>query len=232
MSEYLPFDLKIALADRERVVTRDGRKIAFIAHDPGAIPSSRLLVRVNGSVSAVNYWENGGYGGAEHEDDLFLLPKTRALYLNVYVDRVTYATMTLVFPSREQARAHALKFGVAWHREIVSRPISAQHWRQGASQMNELKKYVVWQPDAGQTEADGDGVSATDPKKAAEAWADHDDSSNEFRIVGGQPATVKVKDLSSGATREWIVHGESRREYTARLRIPLAGNAYPIEVPE
>lgn len=89
-----------------------------------------------------------------------------------------------------------------------------------------MGRYVVWQPEAGQAEADGVKVSAGNTKAAAEEWADHDDyRSNEFHIVGGQPATVMVRDLDSGKAHEWIVSGESVRHYTARLRIPLQTSA-------
>jgi hypothetical protein len=85
-----------------------------------------------------------------------------------------------------------------------------------------MGRYIVWHPEIGQTEADGARVSARDQKTAAEEWAEHEDyASNEFHIVGGQPATVMVRDLDSGKTHEWIVQGETRREYTARLRVPL-----------
>ena len=85
-----------------------------------------------------------------------------------------------------------------------------------------MGRYVVWQPGAGQTEADGEKVSARDARTAVEEWAYHNDyASNEFHIVGGQPATVMVRDLDAGKAFEWIVSGESVRRYTAQLRQPL-----------
>ena len=82
--------------------------------------------------------------------------------------------------------------------------------------------YVIWQPGAGQTEADGTKCSARSANEAAEEWAWNDDiNSNEFHIVGGQPAIVTVRFLDTGEAFEFVVSGESRREYTARLRIPL-----------
>ena len=85
-----------------------------------------------------------------------------------------------------------------------------------------MGRYVVWQPEGGQTEADGTKVSARSTQVAAEEWASNDDwNSNEFAIVGGQPATVMVRDLDSGKAFEWIVSGESVRRYMAQLRIPL-----------
>jgi hypothetical protein len=89
-----------------------------------------------------------------------------------------------------------------------------------------MGRYVVWKPEAGQTEADGVKVSARDARTAAEEWADADDyKSNEFHIVGGQPATVMVRDIDSGKAFEWIVSGETVRHYTAKLRVPPCGDA-------
>ena len=89
-----------------------------------------------------------------------------------------------------------------------------------------MGRYVVWQPASGQTEDDGTKVSASNTKTAVEEWAAHDDwNSNEFHIVGGQPATVMVRDLDSGKAFEWIVSGESVRHYSAQPRIPLARGA-------
>lgn len=79
-----------------------------------------------------------------------------------------------------------------------------------------MGRYIVWQPGAGQTEDDGMRVTARDAKQAVEEWADADDyRSNEFHIVGGQPASVIVHDLDSGTRGTWTVSGESRRVYTA-----------------
>ena len=64
--------------------------------------------------------------------------------------------------------------------------------------------------------------SARSANEAAEEWACHDDfKSNEFHIVGGRPAIVTVRFIDTGEAFEFVVSGESRREYTARLRIPL-----------
>ena len=82
-----------------------------------------------------------------------------------------------------------------------------------------MGRFVVWQPMNGQTEADGVSVTAFDARTAVEEWAEHDDSkSNEFHIVGGQPATVLVRDLDGGEPGEWIVSGEALRRYTAKRR--------------
>jgi hypothetical protein len=76
---------------------------------------------------------------------------------------------------------------------------------------------VVWEPAAGQTIVDGRRFIADGPQQAAEQWADWSDyASNEYHIVGGQPATVMVRDVNGGPAREMIVHGEQLRRYSAK----------------
>jgi len=82
------------------------------------------------------------------------------------------------------------------------------------------RTYVVWEPALGQGIADGRRFAADGPQHAAEQWADWSDyASNEFHIVGGQPAVVMVRDVNGGPTRELIVCGEQIRRYAAKLRV-------------
>lgn len=78
--------------------------------------------------------------------------------------------------------------------------------------------YAVWEPDAGETDEDATRLPADDARAAAEAWADLSDyNSAEYHIVGGRQATVMVRDLSTGTTCKWMVHGEAVRHYTATV---------------
>ncbi len=80
--------------------------------------------------------------------------------------------------------------------------------------------FVVWEPANGQSIADGRRFNAEGPQHAVEQWAEWSDhESNEYHIVGGQPAVVMVRDANGCATREMIVSGESILQYTAKLRI-------------
>ncbi len=82
------------------------------------------------------------------------------------------------------------------------------------------RTFVVWEPAAGQTIVDGRRFTAADPQHAAEQWADWSDyASNEYHIVGGQPATVMVRDVNGGPVHEMIVQGEQLRCYSAKLSI-------------
>lgn len=88
------------------------------------------------------------------------------------------------------------------------------------------RTYVVWEPAVGQTIVDGRRFAADGPQHAAELWADWSDyASNEYNIVGGQPATVMVRDVNGGPVREMLVQGESIRRYTAKLRVQPATSA-------
>jgi hypothetical protein len=82
-------------------------------------------------------------------------------------------------------------------------------------------RYVVWQPENGQTDEDGMKLMAFDAEHAAQLWAERDDHrSAEHHIVGGQPATVMVRNIDTAEVSEWVVSGEVEYRYTARQCIP------------
>ena len=79
------------------------------------------------------------------------------------------------------------------------------------------RRFVIWRPENGQDEDDGEVVCAYDAEEAVERWAQLDDvNSADYHIVGGQPATVMARDPSTGAATEWIVSGEPVPHYSAR----------------
>lgn len=81
-----------------------------------------------------------------------------------------------------------------------------------------MPRFMVWQPEAAQTEGDGRVIVADSAREAAELWADADDwRSCEFHIVKGTPASVMVRG-QDGVAREFIVSGEQVRVYTAKLK--------------
>lgn len=80
-----------------------------------------------------------------------------------------------------------------------------------------LRSFVIWRPENGQDEDDGKGVCAYNAEEAVERWARWDDANSaDYHIVGGQPAKVMARDLSTGTATEWIVSGESVPHYSAR----------------
>lgn len=79
-----PFDLEAAKAGAP-LVTRDGRPAKFIARVVEARPSQRLLVLIGGVVLSI--FENGKYASSPSDvsdKDLFMAPKTRTVWLNLY----------------------------------------------------------------------------------------------------------------------------------------------------
>lgn len=89
-----------------------------------------------------------------------------------------------------------------------------------------MPSYLVWQPEAGQTDTNGMRVRAHEAGAAAEMWADADDyASAEYHIVQGHPAAVMVRDVKTGETTEWVVVGESVRRYTATRSAAPAGTS-------
>lgn len=83
-----PFDLEAAKRG-EPIVTRDGREAKFIAHVPEAKDSLKLIIRVGSEVFGTR--NNGAYGNGNRENafDLFMAPKNRTVWVNLYPDSIT-----------------------------------------------------------------------------------------------------------------------------------------------
>jgi hypothetical protein len=79
--------------------------------------------------------------------------------------------------------------------------------------------WIVWCPERGQDREDGRSVDAHSAAAAAERWAEQDDArSADYMIVRGNDATVLVAADCEGSTEhKFIVSGESRPEYRARM---------------
>lgn len=76
--------------------------------------------------------------------------------------------------------------------------------------------FFVWNDTYGPDD-DGARVHAHDHESAAEKWAEHDDfDSAEYSIVGGSPATVRVRPETNAADEKWFkVRGEAEPQYYA-----------------
>ena len=84
--------------------------------------------------------------------------------------------------------------------------------------MKEMNAYQVWCPDLGSTRDDAHTIKAFSPDRAAEEWAQREDShSADYWIVRGTDAHVVVQD-EYGRTHEFTVSGESCAVYTARAK--------------
>ena len=97
-----PFDLEAAKAGAP-LVTRDGRPAKFIAHVGEAHPSQRLLVLIDGVV--LTKFENGKYASSPahvSDNDLFMAPKTRTVWLNLYDIHPSHGS-GYFYPSQEEA---------------------------------------------------------------------------------------------------------------------------------
>jgi hypothetical protein len=82
----LPFDLEVALAYPERVITRGGVKIRYIHEIPLNIKTP-LFVILEGDVCGDQHTKEGKYliDDRESDCDLFLLPETRVEYIVVTI---------------------------------------------------------------------------------------------------------------------------------------------------
>ncbi len=96
--------------------------------------------------------------------------------------------------------------------------------------------FKVWCESQGGTEDGAREIDAHNEEHAAEEWARHEDSdSADYIIIGGSPATVKVREVfpptvhelptyaqrqvetAPGPVVTFIVHGETRASYSAEV---------------
>ena len=117
-----PFKLKDALRG-EPVVNRAGHKIAFIAHDPDASAAFRVLARAAGADCVMTFQEDGRCGLLAEAYDLFMAPKKRMVWVNLYPDSFKREAGdpnwgdALWHDTQEQADTHAAPYrigGKAW----------------------------------------------------------------------------------------------------------------------
>ena len=98
-----PFDLEAAKRG-EPLVTRDGRKARFIGHVPEALSGFRVVVFLEGDGEASDYLESGAYYEDDpSEHDLFMAPKKRTVWVNIYELSPSGSVNGMVHPTRESA---------------------------------------------------------------------------------------------------------------------------------
>lgn len=111
-----PFNLEEAKAG-EPLITREGESVKFICVEPDAHEDTRLLVLRNGRVLPL--YIDGTYNGPQAKftssGDVFMAPKKRTLWCNVYRGSASH------YDSEEEANNHGLPSrlgGKAWPLEI------------------------------------------------------------------------------------------------------------------
>jgi hypothetical protein len=78
-----PFDLEAAKRGTP-IITRDGRKVKFIAHVPEATLNHRVVVLYGDVIRT--FPDSGKYYSSDHESvlDLFMAPRKRTVWVNLY----------------------------------------------------------------------------------------------------------------------------------------------------
>ena len=92
------FDLEAAKRG-EPIVCRDGTPAKFIAHVPEAHPTNRLIVLVLGNI--YGSYEDGKWGPTPEKYDLFMAPKKRTVWVNLYG-----GSSAMHFPDKDTADEH------------------------------------------------------------------------------------------------------------------------------
>lgn len=79
--KLIPFDLARALAG-DPVVNRDGEPVKIGAHDPNQSEYNKVLGWMHSVVYGWN--ESGKYSEGDDDNDLFMVPKQREVWINLY----------------------------------------------------------------------------------------------------------------------------------------------------
>jgi hypothetical protein len=78
-----PFDLEAAKRG-DPLVTRDGRKAQFIAHAPKAASMYRVVALIEAEEMPYLFGENGHFREGSIVHDLFMAPKKRTVFVQVF----------------------------------------------------------------------------------------------------------------------------------------------------
>ena len=109
-----PFDLQEALANPERVITRDGRKVTQLTKFDCSFQYPLIAV-IDGNVECFTL--NGEYIlGYNNNNELCLLPQTKTVWVVVvkYLDII----LTKTFDTEDECFNYGFKFGV----KVISKP--------------------------------------------------------------------------------------------------------------
>ena len=98
-----PFNLTQALAGRP-VITRSGRKVLWIAHDPGAHADARVIGRIEDNPYHTEWNEQGQCCGFTANLDLFMVAMKKKGWINLHVAPTGLPFVTGAWPSEADAR--------------------------------------------------------------------------------------------------------------------------------
>lgn len=108
-----PFNLEAAKAG-EPLVTRDGRAAVCVGHGPRNLRYP-VVAHIQGNENLSTHGEDGSlYSTSETPDDLFMAPKTRTAYVNIYDSRLQSGkgSTAAAFDTAEAAANNATNNGV------------------------------------------------------------------------------------------------------------------------
>jgi hypothetical protein len=111
-----PFNLAEAIANPERVVTRDGKKVTQLTKFE--VYNDPYMIRgiVAGRIQSFTNDGKFDCGGHLHHYDLFILPQTKTVWVVVvkYLDVI----ITKTFDTEDECFNYGFKFGV----KVISKP--------------------------------------------------------------------------------------------------------------
>jgi hypothetical protein len=104
--KLIPFDLQRALAG-DKVITRVGRKIIDIAYFKYSRECSRIYAQLEDHTAPYPHFEDGKWCNTQESDrDLFMAPKTKTYWANVYENIYGAPGLGLVYATEEIAKSN------------------------------------------------------------------------------------------------------------------------------
>lgn len=106
--KLIPFDLDRAIAG-DPLITRDGRKVIKFHYFACEDLHCPIVAHIENELRLTVYWKNGKYYSDYKMDcDLFMAPKTKTYWANVYKDKHRHFVGVL-FTDEKEARSAALE---------------------------------------------------------------------------------------------------------------------------
>lgn len=107
-----PFDINLAISGA-KVVTRDGRKVKFVAYLPNDLTRYPVIAIIEGKDAVDVYSVGGSWHGADlhpEPEDLFLAVDTVTIYVNLYS---LPKGIWIGYPTAEEAQNASLEGAIA-----------------------------------------------------------------------------------------------------------------------
>lgn len=122
--EMIPFDLEAAKRG-EPLITRDGRKVDFIAHLENKNISHPVTAYIHETAGACSFTEDGVFFKDRDDcNNLFMAPKPKiTVWVNVFSNELDGVSNALIFKTKEKALEHSETTYIRSQLSAVAKPV-------------------------------------------------------------------------------------------------------------